>query len=372
MLRAFTPDEMRAFFEALGQSFDHPAELVVVGGAGAILRHGATRPTVDIDMYSVPPPDGFVDAVVKARQRTNLVIPIEYPAVAQTPCDYDTRLERVFDMNLGQLTVLVPERHDLALMKIMRSDERDLLVISQMHQVNPLDLDTFVTRYTDEMSHAVADHRILRHKFLVCVERLFGPHAVDATRERIERAPVERELAPATAVRDGKHLHRYGIRPETIALDRFSGTVLQTHDGAMVFPFGDTVGVTGLLYEGRGEVQSSGRLDRGVWSSRARENDRALILTIDPLDALAYAQANRASDVRYLATGPTITPATEKLVVGAIEAMPRDGRTVLAFPGNDLGNNLATQVQRLTSRKTEIHLPLVGGSWSAFLGDSEP
>jgi hypothetical protein len=31
VLRAFTPEEIRAFFEALGASFDAPAELVVVG-----------------------------------------------------------------------------------------------------------------------------------------------------------------------------------------------------------------------------------------------------------------------------------------------------------------------------------------------------
>ena len=118
MSRAFTAEEIRAFFAALGESFDAPAELVVVGGAGAILRHGATRPTVDIDTYSVPVPDGFVAAVTRARKKTRLIIPIEHPAVADTPWNYQERLE---SMTAGRLTILVPERHDLALMKVVRS-----------------------------------------------------------------------------------------------------------------------------------------------------------------------------------------------------------------------------------------------------------
>ena len=368
MPRAFTAEEIRAFFEALSESFAAPAELVVVGGAGAILRHGATRPTVDIDTYSIPTPDGFVEAVMRARERTNLIIPIEHPAVADAPWNYQDRLEPVADLNAGRLTILVPERHDLALMKVVRSYRKDLDVIAEMHRVNPFDLDTFVRRFTDEMGHAVSDKKVLRQKFLLCVQELFGDRAVEPTRETIERVPVTRELDATTRVVNGRYLHALGIRPETLADERFADAVRQGHDGTIVFPYRDLTGVTGLRLHHDLGTGSSGRCDAGLWTSRERLTDRLLVVVDSPIDALAYQQANSVRDARYLAAGTKLQPRQEELVARAIRGAPSDARLVLALGATASGEALAARVKTLAKSRTfERHPPPGRRSWTAFV-----
>jgi hypothetical protein len=366
--RAFTPEEIRAFFEALGESFAEPAKLVVVGGAGAILRHGAKRSTVDIDTYSVPPPEGFVVAVARARERTNLIIPIEYPAVAQTPWNYQDRLETVTGLKAGRLTILVPERHDLALMKVMRSYRKDLDVIAEMHRVNPFDLETFVSRFTDEMGHVVSDEKILRQKFLLCVQELFGDEAVEPTRETIERVPLMRELAATTRVRDGRHLHRLGIRSETLADECFADAVRQAHDGTIVFPYRDLAGVTGLSLHRDASIRSSGRLESGLWTSREGATDRVLVVVESPVDALAYRQANAVQDARYVAVSTKLPPRQRDLLVRVIANTPSDARLVLAFGATAAGEVLAARVQTIARpRKLERHPPDNRRSWTALV-----
>lgn len=336
------------------------------------MRHGATRPTVDIDTYSAPAPPGFVPAVETAREKTGLVIPIEYPAVAQTPWNYEDRLEPVTGLNAGSLTVLVPERHDLALMKVMRSYRKDLEVIQQMHRVRPFDLDTFVTRFTDEMGHVVSDERVLRQKFLLCVEELFGDRMVGSVRERIERTPVIRQLAATSRVRDGRHLYCIGIRPETLADDPFVDAVHQTHDGTIVFPFRDLEGVTGLQLHREGRVAAAGRVEIGVWTSAERMTDRALVMVDSPIDALAYQQANKTKDARYLALGPRMDTHRQELAQGALNNAPSDARLVLAFGQTTVGNALAARVSAIAkARRFERHVPERGRSWAAFVERQE-
>jgi hypothetical protein len=370
--RAFTPEEIRAFFEALGESFDGPAQLVVVGGAGAILRHGATRPTVDIDTYSVPVPDGFVAAITRARERTKLIIPIEHPAVADTPWNYQERLEPVTGLKAGRLTILVPERHDLALMKVMRSYRKDLDVIAEMHRVNPFDLETFVRRFTDEMTHVISDEKVLRQKFLLCVQELFGDRAVEPTRETIERVPVRREFEATTRVRNGQPLYALGIRPETLADKRFADAVRQAHDGTIVFPYRDSAGVTGLRLHRDLGTRSSGKLDSGLWTSQERATDRRLVIVESPIDALAYQQTNGVQDARYLGVGAKLQPRQAEVLGKVIASAPSDARLVLAFGATPSGESLASRVRRIaTSRSFERHAPPGRRSWVALVAHEQ-
>jgi hypothetical protein len=69
--------------------------------------------------------------------------------------------------------VLVPERHDLVLMKTMRCDEHDVDAIAEIHVHAPLILETLVRRFVDEMSAAIGEPARLRGNLLVVVERLF-------------------------------------------------------------------------------------------------------------------------------------------------------------------------------------------------------
>ena len=90
-----------------------------VGGAAAALSYGATGSTKDIDTWHNVP-RAVARAAADARKATGLEVPIEKAGVTDGPYHYEDRI-RSIAIRLKKLRVLVPERHDLALMKVVRS-----------------------------------------------------------------------------------------------------------------------------------------------------------------------------------------------------------------------------------------------------------
>ena len=117
-----------------------------------------------------------------ARTKTGLSIPIQRVTIADEPENYESRLERVLT-DLKHLRVLVPERHDLVLMKAMRAYEHDIQVISEIHAHAPLSLEILEDRFLNEMSPIGPPARI-RQNFLLVIEHLF-PTEVDQVERRI-------------------------------------------------------------------------------------------------------------------------------------------------------------------------------------------
>jgi Nucleotidyltransferase of unknown function (DUF6036) len=181
------PTEIERFVRAIDANLAEPASILVIGGAAAVLGYGATRPTDDIDTFHVVQPE-IRRAVEAARAATRLNIPVSFAAVAEAPYDFEDRLTPLTDLGLTRLTVVVPERHDLALMKMLRGYQHDIEVIEQIHQRQPLSLDVLRSRFGSEMSHVLADPRIVRLNFYLVVERLFGREQAVAVRAELERA----------------------------------------------------------------------------------------------------------------------------------------------------------------------------------------
>src|SRR5258707_6306361 len=102
--------------------------------------------------------------------------------VGDAPYEFESCLERVLP-DLRKLTVLVPEKHDLVLMKAVRCYEHDLDAIAEIHAHAALDLDVLVGRFEEEMT-PIGDPDRIRGHFLVVVERLF-PDSVDAVEKRL-------------------------------------------------------------------------------------------------------------------------------------------------------------------------------------------
>jgi hypothetical protein len=123
-------------------------------------------------------------AAARARAVTGLNVPIQKSAVADAPYEFESRLDRVLP-DLRKLTVLVPEKHDLVLMKAVRCYEHDLQAIAEMHANAPLDLETLVQRFEGEMT-PIGDPARIRANFLVVVEQLF-PDSVDAVSKRLSK-----------------------------------------------------------------------------------------------------------------------------------------------------------------------------------------
>ena len=179
------PRELRRFLAGMDKALEHP-------GRGA-WSSGARRPpssmgspsgTRDIDTWTRVHADLAV-AAERARQTTGLAVPFAQSGVADGPHDFESRLERVLP-RLRRLKVIVPEKHDLVLMKVLRGDEHDLQAIEAIHQRSPLDLSILVKRYQDEMSATIIDPGRLRGQFLTMVERLF-PSDLDSAERQLGR-----------------------------------------------------------------------------------------------------------------------------------------------------------------------------------------
>lgn len=173
--RKYTREELVRFVRSLDLFIDEPTNLFVIGGAAAALEYGATGSTKDIDTWTNVP-RAVVKAAAEAREATGLAVPIEKAAVTDGPYHYEDRIRRAA-MRLKKLRILVPERHDLALMKVVRGDRHDEDMIAEIHAHRPLEMETLLERFEEEMGHVTKDERILRSQFRALVSRLFGPEA---------------------------------------------------------------------------------------------------------------------------------------------------------------------------------------------------
>ena len=181
-MRVYTPEELRRFLGAMDRALEHPAEVVVIGGAAAALEYGVATGTRDIDTWTRVHEDLAV-AAERARRTTGLGVPLSRSGVADGPHDFESRLERALP-RLRRLKVMVPEKHDLVLMKVLRGDEHDLQAVEAIHRRSPLELSILVKRYREEMSATIIDPGRLRGQFLTMVERLF-PDEVKETEKRL-------------------------------------------------------------------------------------------------------------------------------------------------------------------------------------------
>ena len=178
-MRTFLKDELERFLEAVDQALAHPVEVIVIGGTAAALHYGVTRATHDIDTWTTVQ-DDLTAAAKRARVSTGLDVPMAQSGVADAPFDFESRLERVLP-HLDRLRVLVPEKHDLVLMKAIRGYEHDFQAIAEIHAHSPLDLETLVRRFQDEMT-PIGDPARIRGNVVALVERLFPDAAEDVAR----------------------------------------------------------------------------------------------------------------------------------------------------------------------------------------------
>ena len=181
-MRVYTPEELRRFLAAMNRALERPAAVVVIGGAAAAIEYGVASGTRDIDTWTRVHEDLAV-AAERARQTTGLEVPFAQSGVADGPHDFESRLERVLP-RLRRLKVMVPEKHDLVLMKVLRGDEHDLQAIEAIHERSTLELPILLKRYQKEMGATIIDPGRLRGQFLTMVERLF-PADLDTVEKRL-------------------------------------------------------------------------------------------------------------------------------------------------------------------------------------------
>ena len=190
-MRYYVRAEIERFLRAVDRALKRRATIIVIGGGAAAIKYRIDDPTTDIDTFNALGAD-LRRAIEAARKATGLPMPFEQSGVADGPYDFEDRLLRALP-SLMRLTVVVPERHDLALMKTVRGDQADFAKLEAIHERTPFDLSVLLQRYEEEMSHVVIGPRRLRGNFLALVESLF-PEAATLVRKALERPDQRAQL----------------------------------------------------------------------------------------------------------------------------------------------------------------------------------
>jgi hypothetical protein len=185
-MKTYSLDELKVLLAAVDANLIESVKMLVIGGAAVALGYGIDLVTRDIDTWGEIPP-ALKTAFEKAREVSGLDIPVNHAAVADAPYDFETRLESLDLGNLRKLHVLVPEKHDLALMKVLRGYEHDLQMVQRISEKHGLDFEILTDRYLREMGQAIGDPRTLNLKILAAVERLFDENSVRKLETRLER-----------------------------------------------------------------------------------------------------------------------------------------------------------------------------------------
>ena len=182
-MEQFSQDDLTRFLASLDSHLTKPRCIVLIGGAAASLGYGISRTTTDID--TLESTADLKEAIRLARADTGLDVPFHKVGVWDAPCDYEDRL-RPIEMGLQKLGILVPEKHDLALMKVVRGQRNDQDAIEQIANRVGLDMPTLVYRFKNDMTHAIGNHRFLVQNFLAVIEMLFGEHEADQVNSELE------------------------------------------------------------------------------------------------------------------------------------------------------------------------------------------
>jgi len=181
-MKVFAVREIRGFLRAVDRHAEGPFRLVVVGGAAASLSFRARSGTADIDTANNS--TGLRKACERARRETGWEVPLGPAGVFDGPYEYESRLKRVPIRGLRNLEIFVPEKHDWALMKIIRLIEKDIEDIKEVAGTVGLEKVVMLERFLGEMTHVIGRREDLIRNFLAMMEELYGAEEAD----RMEKA----------------------------------------------------------------------------------------------------------------------------------------------------------------------------------------
>lgn len=184
-MQHFAPTDLRRFFTAVDAHLHECASIILLGGS-AIALYGVQAGTRDIDTWQTDLRP-LADAIVSAREATGLDIPVVPAAVGDVPYNFEDRLQPEQGA-WTRLTVLKLEPHDLALSKAVRAAEHDLAAVQALHGIIPLDRETLVTRYLEEMGATIGDPLRLDWNFALLIERLYGDTEAAQIEVRLKEA----------------------------------------------------------------------------------------------------------------------------------------------------------------------------------------
>jgi hypothetical protein len=192
------------------------------------------------------------------------------------------------------------------------------------------------------------------------------PHDPEAVRAAYTAAHV-RPNSP--------YLNSRGIRPETLAHDRFRVSWREDVRGNVLFPHRDgpcTDDVCGYEVKNRGFTGFAPGGRKTIWISATRRGDRSLIVAESAIDAISYHQLHPDAHTRYVSTGGSFGQSQAQYLVRAIARMPADARIVAVVDNDRGGDRIFDQLAALTGGRplTRARSP-VGKDWNDCLQAAE-
>ncbi len=116
--------------------------------------------------------------------------------------------------------------------------------------------------------------------------------------------------------------------------------------------------------------------EKGLWFSRTKATDTALVIAESALDALSYAALHPDDKARYFSTGGSLNPKQPGLIATVMEKMPRPAVVILATDNDPAGHELAATIQSLAPDGPGLEfrrpLPEVGKDWNDQLKAQRP
>jgi hypothetical protein len=175
----FATGQLLEGLRAVDNELTQTCDIVLIGGAVLSLSYDAQHATKDIDCVRADA--AFWESYRKVRSRDATLPPVEQVGIYTAPYDFEDRLEEVKSLGLARLRVWIPERHDLAIMKLARATEHDLAGLESVHAASPFSLETLIERFKESKTRVIGDFAAFKLNFLAGVERLFGAEAAQRT-----------------------------------------------------------------------------------------------------------------------------------------------------------------------------------------------
>ena len=182
-MKKYRGKELVAFLSAVDRHLARPFRIELIGAAAAILAFKIKRGTLDID--STNDLTKIRKACEAASAETGLQIPLQTVGIYDAPYEYESRLKHLSIPKLKNLQLLVPEKHDWALIKMMRLNQKDLDDIEEVFHHVGFSKEKFSARFLEEMTHVHGNRKDVIANFLTMMEQLFGKAEADRLEEKI-------------------------------------------------------------------------------------------------------------------------------------------------------------------------------------------
>ena len=149
------PEPWLSFLRELDAAAASEARLHCMGGFVVSMVYGFSRPTGDLDLLEIAPPNIGRSLLKLGMQGGPLhrkyKIYLDQVGVAHVPENYEDRLTGIFPGTFKHLRLFALDPHDLALSKLERNIQRDRDDVKHLARTVPLNVQVLKERYQKEL-----------------------------------------------------------------------------------------------------------------------------------------------------------------------------------------------------------------------------